>query len=428
MKKISLVALAVATSFSSGFVAAEAKGIDVLTNGWEVHGYMSSNYRLVDGNTFSGNFSKGDYHIAGGSSTGESTNQVEFVLKKNTTYQNGVFANYNLRAEYGNGNTYAYSSSGNQKNNDEAQFEIKEAFIELGALPYLGADSVIWAGHRFLNRSAGLLSGEFWKQSSGLGAGFETKLAGRKFGVAYVSADPKATINDITSERKTRKSFDIYYHGMDIGIGNLDFDTKIMSQKRTSKSPVDEAELGYGVSLTLNTNYYGLDGWAQTGIAYGKGMASNRGVNFGEWNDTFLKNDNTVFLTSYGVWNVNDKLQLGTEITHWELHEVGAWGLNEGGSRTIVAARPSYKINDNFRFELTASYAIEGAGQWHQEDGHWAFVEVAPIFTVNADFFGRPQIKPYIAYMTALEEGVGNKGLDGEKDETVFGVHAEIWF
>ena len=32
---------------------------------------------------------------------------------------------------------------------------------------YLPEGGEIWAGRRFLNREAGILSGEFWKQSSG---------------------------------------------------------------------------------------------------------------------------------------------------------------------------------------------------------------------------------------------------------------------
>jgi maltoporin len=446
MKKVSVIAAAVASALFAGSVAAEsevaldvtsgdsamevevANPTEVTSDGWEVHGYMSSNYRLIDGETNATTFSKGDYHVAGSSATSESTNQVEFVVKKHSEYGNGVWANYNLRAEYGNGNSYAYSSSGNQKNNTDSQFEIKEAFIELGALPYLGNDSVVWAGQRFLNRSAGILSGEFWKQSSGVGAGYETKLGGKKFGVAAVSADPKNTVNDTSLERKTRTSIDLYYYGVDAGIGSLDFDAKLMNQKKNDSSASDEAESGIGLSVTLNSSYYGLDGWAQTGLAYGRGMATNRGVNFGEWNDTFKEDDHSLFFTSYGVWNVSDKVQLGTEFTHWEMMEIGAWGLDEGGSRTMFAARPSYKINDNFRFEVTASYSVEKAEQWHEKDGSWALVEAAPIFTVNADYFGRPQIKPYIAYMTAFEDGVGNKGINGEKDETVVGVHAEIWF
>ncbi|MDK9759140.1 carbohydrate porin, partial [Vibrio sp. D173a] len=43
------------------------------------------------------------------------------------------------------------------------------------------------------------------------------------------------------------------------------------------------------------------------------------------------------------------------------------------------------------------------------------------------DYFGRPQIKPYVTYVTSDDEAAG-LGVDGEKSETILGVHAEIWF
>ncbi|MFA0648372.1 carbohydrate porin, partial [Vibrio cyclitrophicus] len=164
-------------------------------------------------------------------------------------YQNGVWADYVLRTEYGNGNSYAYSSEGGQKKNDDSQFEVKEAFVELGGI--LGEDTSIWGGQRYLNRAAGLLSGEFWKQSSGIGAGIQTKLAGHTAGIAYVMADPDAgsadsyaidckqkdgttstnpneckVKKDGAKERQTLSSIDLYYYGVDAGIGSLDFDFK----------------------------------------------------------------------------------------------------------------------------------------------------------------------------------------------------------
>ncbi|MFA0576947.1 maltoporin, partial [Vibrio sp. 10N.222.49.F1] len=128
MKKVSLIAAAVASALVAGSAFAEndvaldvtsgdsamevevKNPTDVITDGWEVHGYMSSNVRVVDGKTVDTEFGKPDYKTAG--THGKSTNQVEFVIKKHSEYQNGVWADYVLRTEYGNGNSYAYSSEG----------------------------------------------------------------------------------------------------------------------------------------------------------------------------------------------------------------------------------------------------------------------------------------------------------------------------
>ena len=440
MKKVSLIAAAVTTALMAGAAYAEsevaldvtsgdeamevevANPTDVIADGWEIHGYMSSNVRVVDGKTVDTEFGKPDYKTAG--THGKSTNQVEFVVKKHSEYQNGVWADYVLRTEYGNGNSYAYTSSGSQKDNTTAQFEVKEAFVELGGI--LGEDTSIWGGQRFLNRAAGILSGEFWKQSSGIGAGIQTKLGGNTAGIAYMMADTDDSINN-GADRATLSSLDLYYYGVDAGIGSLDFDFKYGQQALDG-----ENDDGFGASVTLNTSYYGLDGWTQNAIAYGKGVMQNRGVNFGGWSGGD-DNAESLFLTSYGVLNISDRVQLGTEVTYITALDQ-LWGA-EGLTRYIVAARPSYKLNDNVRLEATASYGHEEG-----DEGYWGRtgdavesniinLEVATAFTANSDYFGRPQVKPYISYIKADDEASASQiGIENGKDQFVFGVHTEIWF
>ena len=439
MKKVSLIAAAVTTALMAGSVYAEEVALDVtsgdeamevevknptdvIADGWEIHGYMSSNVRVVDGKTVDTEFGKPDYKTAG--THGKSTNQVEFVVKKHSEYQNGVWADYVLRTEYGNGNSYAYTSSGSQKNNTTAQFEVKEAFVELGGI--LGEDTSIWGGQRFLNRAAGILSGEFWKQSSGIGAGIQTKLGGNTAGIAYMMADTDDSINN-GADRATLSSLDLYYYGVDAGIGSLDFDFKYGQQALDG-----ENDDGFGASVTLNTSYYGLDGWTQNAIAYGKGVMQNRGVNFGGWAGGD-DNAESLFLTSYGVLNISERIQLGTEVTYFTA--LDQLFTAEGLTRYIVAARPSYKLNDNVRLEATASYGHEEG-----DEGYWGRtgdavesniinLEVATAFTANSDYFGRPQVKPYISYIKADDEASASQiGINNGDDQFVFGVHTEIWF
>ncbi|SBT12337.1 carbohydrate porin [Vibrio celticus] len=466
MKKVSLIAAAVTTALMAGSVYAEEVALDVtsgdeamevevknptevIADGWEVHGYMSSNVRVADGKTVDTEYGKPDYMTAG--THGKSTNQVEFVIKKHSEYQNGVWADYVLRTEYGNGNSYAYSSSGSQKADTTAQFEVKEAFVELGGI--LGEDTSIWGGQRFLNRAAGILSGEFWKQSSGIGAGIQTKLGGNTAGIAYVMADPDAGSNpDDTlactdpndpdykpeqpcelvpgakGKRTTLSSIDLYYYGVDVGIGSMDFDFKYGQQTLDG-----ENDDGFGASVTLNTSYYGLDGWTQNAIAYGTGVMQNRGVNFGGWSGGG-DDAESLFLTSYGVLNISEKWQLGTEATYFTSLDT-LFG-QEDLTRWIVAARPSYKLNDNVRLEATASYGYEELGDpaaWGKpagvDESKIVNLEIATAFTANSDYFGRPQVKPYISYIKADDEAsAANIGIENGKDQFVFGVHTEIWF
>lgn len=434
--KLVPVAAALLTALTSYNVAAES-ATDILTDGWEIHGYGSMNYRMNDGQSFDTEFGKPDYKTAG--TYGKSSAQVEFVLKKHTEFANGVYSDFIVRAEYGNGDSYYYSSPGSQKWNNSAQFEIKEAYVALGNLPYLPADTEIWSGRRFLNRNASGMSGEFWKQSSGTGLGFETKFNdGQRGGIAIVSADPEAGSLDgvppaqggiADGDRTTLSSLDFYYYGVKGLGGSLDFDLKVMHQ---ANKDGDAADSGVGVGVTYNTSYYGFDGWSQTGLTYGKGLASNRGLNFGSWNSA-PDSDESVFFTTYGVANLGTNWQMGSEITWFQALDTlfGAEDLQRG----LIAVRPTYKVDDNFRWEFTASYGYENG-----KEGYWGRTgdavesqilngEVAAVFTVNADYFGRPQIKPYVSHIKADDAAsAGHLGIKDGDNETIFGVHAEIWF
>jgi len=419
--KYNLLAAAVSTALFSGAATAST---DVVKDGWEVHGYASMNFRSVDGESVDTEYGKPDYKTAG--THGKSTNQVEFVIKKHTEHENGVWSDFVVRTEYGNGNSYAYSSEGGQKKNTQSQFEVKETFVEIGGFSFLGKDTSIWGGQRFLNRSAGILSGEFWKQSSGVGAGIQTKLAGNTAGFAVVTADPDAGQDGASADRTTLTSYDFYYYGVDAGIGSLDFDFKYITQAN------DAEDDGFGAAITLNSSYYGLDGWTQTALSYGKGTAQNRGVNFGSWAGGD-ENQESIFFTSYGVLNISDSWQMGSEFTY--MAALDELFTASGLVRYIAAVRPSYKVNDNLRLEATASYGHEEG-----DEGYWGRTgddmesniinaEIAAAFTVNADYFGRPQIKPYISYIKADDEASASIiGIKNGTDETIVGVHTEIWF
>nr|WP_286196490.1 carbohydrate porin [Thalassotalea sp. G20_0] len=414
------------------------KPTDILTDGWQVNGYIRAGWRLNENGTSTSNeYGKPDYRLAG--TTGKNPNQVEFNISKNTTFANGVWSQLGVRAEYGNGDHSFYSSSGSEdsgkENDDKGAFEVKEAFIRLGGFSYLPENAEIWAGRRFLNREAGILSGEFWKQSSGVGFGYEQN----GNGIAVVSVDagdgvPKA-------EGKTIHSVDFYSYNHNALGGSFNFDLKVMTAGESSNFADNEATNGIGAAITYKRDYYGMSGWTTTALAYGQGLAANRGVNFGQWStgtSTTDRDDGTsIFFTSYGVMNINDSWQMGSEFTY--LHGDKIWGLGtnpaaEGDTvdRMLMAVRPTYKVNDNFRWEFTGSYGMEKSNWGLEENKIDVYAaEIAAVFTVNSDYFGRPQIKPFVTFMTK-DESNGNDGMWGNdnfgKKTYQYGVEAEIWF
>ncbi|EKP0295283.1 carbohydrate porin [Aeromonas veronii] len=448
------IAAAVSMALSSGVVvAADAD------NGWEVHGYGRLGGQWNgDGASKMNTLGKQDYRTV--TSMDENANQVELSVKKKFEGKNGVKGEFVTRAEYGNQNAgdtgYFVSSEGSlQTKRDDAQFEMKEAYVELAGFDFLDKDTKIWAGQRYLNREQGILTKEFWKQSSGVGAGFQNG----GFGMAVVSADDAGQVRNShdfgkTGENRTATSLNIYYYGLQALGGTFDFDLKGMKQSNTdadaasNRDPVTgkytiNADTGVGASIAYNRDYYGFKGWSKTAIAYGEGMASNRGVNFGSWNGGFGKDSKALFLTSYGVADVTPRLQIGTEVTYWAPQHVG-WDGDLDVSRFVAAVQPSYKINDNLRAIFTGSYSVEknekatgGAANWFGSDvdnsdttAKYYALEAAVAFTVDADYWGRPQIKPFVSWVSADDEQfAGNIGIDNNKKSQVFyGVEAEVWF
>ncbi|WP_275724608.1 carbohydrate porin [Vibrio furnissii] len=435
MRKVSVIAAAVVASLAAGSSFAE----DKVNQGWQINGYGHLLYNAGQSLALNESYEhRRDYRAAGASFSGN-PNQVEFTVTRGDNYDNGAWSKYVLKTEYGNnegsGRGFYTSSSGSEGFGESGQLEFKEAYVELGDLSYFPEGLSIWAGKRYLNRQAGIITKEFWKQSSGVGGGIQYK----DMGIAVVSADAGDSYNsklgnvDANGSSTTLTSVDLYYYGVDALSGRFDFDAKIMSRKNVDED--NTAKDGYGLAVTYSRDYYGLDGWTTTALTYGSGIASTKGVNFGQWNGGWDKDDESIFLTSYGVLNVTDNLQIGTELVYWKLYndtKDQVWGSEDGVDRFFFGATPSYKFNENFRLETTLTYAVESLGNgsdWGREKADTSFytATIAPVFTVNADYFGRPQIKPYVTYMKSSEDNYGWSN-DAKGDETRFGVEAEIWF
>ncbi len=456
-KNLRILPLAGAVALLSGnAMAIEApKPTDMLTDGWEVHGYARVSWRLSE-NWVSVNYEYGkdDYNLA--ATTGKNPNQVEFNISKNTTFRNGVRSDLYVRAEYGNGDPSFYSSTGSEDSNNlnEGPFEMKEAYLRLGGLGYLPEDGSIWAGRRFLNREQGLLSAEFWKQSSGVGFGYEQNGTG----IAIVSVDPGEKAEK--PDGKTLHSLDLYTYNHKMLGGSFNFDVKAMKVGDKDNYGPNDAKDGVGASITYNRDYYGFDGWSLTALAYGYGLAGNRGVNFGQWSGGVStvdgKKGNSIFFTSYGVLNINDRWQMASEVTYLHGEKIFGLGAIEGDviasdgntvDRLLVALRPFYKVNDNFRWEFTLSYGFEkdyfdtvpaptdATKKIKIENKTNIYAaEIAAVFTVNSDYFGRPQIKPFFTFMSkdssnaAIDKLGWGSYANNDKSTYQFGVEGEIWF
>lgn len=414
---------------------------------WTVGAYGKFKYDFGESHRKSSTWEHRRDMRAAGPFFSANTNQVEFSLKRKAKHKHGAWSEYVLRTEYGNneggnGETFYGSSSGNEGHLETGQLEFKEAYVEVGSLSFMPKNSSLWAGRRFLNRQQGLITKEFWKQSSGVGAG----ITFGDFGLAVVSADAgegssngqsAKNNNDkvINGKHTTLNSLDAYLYSVELtDTYKLEFDAKYMWRANDDELPDGAATDGFGASIMLVGDYWGMPGWTVTAITYGEGMAANRGVNFGQWSDGYTEDGSAIFFTQNGVWTVSDMVQLGTEVTYWGLKD--NWG-QDSVDRLFVGVTPSIKFNDNFRLELIGTYAtqdLDDADNWggkangHEDSEVFMTATIAPVFTVNADYFGRPQIKAYATYMTSDNDSRRWIASSDEESEVVYGVEAEIWF
>ncbi len=424
-KKILLATAILACSMSSVAMASDL----------ELHGYAKTGV-MVDSELNSVGTNAPDGLLRSRASYNGTTldvpaNQFELVGTKKFSSDNGAQGRLDFRLEYGNRTDGAYdyysSSGGEGKQNF---FELKEAYVTLEKLDFLPKDSSVWAGRKFYGRDSGALTGEFWKQSSGVGFGYDTN----KFSMALVGADlNKSTADD--GKEKTAFVLDTRIKNIKVPGGNVELQVNLYTQKNAKTA--DElnnpksADSGLGLGITYNIDgYYGVKkGWSKAGLAYGKGLGgSAKGLNFGSWLGDDVEDSKSILATTYGMVNLTDKLQVGTEVTLHNAEKVfGVDDLNRFG----VTVNPSYKMTKNLRMTAEVAFTTETFKKTGGADldNVTTSLTLAPVITMNNDFYGRPQIKPFITFVNVDDKGSSKwHRYDGKDSGTFAGVVAEVWF
>ncbi len=429
-KKMLLATAILACSMSSVAMASDL----------ELHGYAKTGITL-DSDLSSGgsDFSKGNYFL--GTNGKNPANQFELVGTKRFSSDNGAQGRLDFRLEYGNGTdgeTYYYSSSGGE--GKENFFELKEAYVTLEKLDFLPEGSSVWAGRKFYGRDATFSSGEFWKQSSGVGFGYETN----KFAMAVVGADSDKSTTD--GDRQTALVLDTRIKNIQVPGGSLEAQVNLYTQKNAKTSDEsgnsNTADSGVGVGLTYNINkWYGVkDGWSKAAVSMGTGLGGANacgGLNFGSWTagGDKHKDAKALFATTYGLVNLSDKLQMGTEFSYLQGDKM--FGTSEGTiTRTGASISPSYKVSKNLRLTAEASIGMQKLPKstiaaWKKpadskETEIRTALTLAPVITLNNDFYGRPQIKPFVTF-GKTNDGTANL-YNKKQSATLFGVVGEVWF
>lgn len=140
-----------------------------------------------------------------------------------------------------------------------------------------------------------------------------------------------------------------------------------------------------------------------------------------------MEDSKSILATTYGVANLTDKLQVGTEVT---LHNGEKVFKADDINRFGITVNPSYKITKNLRMTAEAAFTTETYKNSGADlDNATTSLTLAPVITMNNDFYGRPQIKPFITFVNVDAKGSAKwASYDGKDSGTFAGVVAEVWF
>lgn len=409
-------------------------------NAWTINGYGRSTLRASKSNDW--NTSDIEPHVdnfLGRLGKESETNYLELVAKRRFEGKNGSWAELNLRTEYGNDYALA-DSSVPDGDDDSTQFELKEMFVEMGGLDILPTDSTIWAGRRYYKRNAGPFTDDYFVQSSAVGIGYDAPA----WAIAFmgVDSDEDTTDNKIDDGKSSHNTIYVLDTRLE-GIEGWEFQANFYFDGNDEKVAPTDAETGYALRATkFHNSFYGSGvGWSQTSLIYGAGLAGGAaGTNFGEWVPSQIDKDAKMYrLASYGQVDINDIWSLGAEFNFQAGNEENPWVTD--GNKWGFVLRPQQAITDHFKMVYELTYGdrdINADWNGYENYSAWA-ITIAPTFTIDSGFWGRPEIRTFVSYINNdasiaatdsnnIKTGEYNDIFNGSDYEILVGTQVEFWF
>ncbi|PMH43125.1 maltoporin [Vibrio sp. 10N.286.49.B3] len=398
MKKISVIAAAVAATLSAGAFASV-----------DFHGYARAGVGLSGEN---------------GQNLGVDKSKVGRLGNENDLYAE-IGLGKELYAE-GDVSFYldslvAYGADGN--NNWEGQSPaLRQMNVQAKGLISGDKDAVLWAGQRYYQRKdIHITDFYFLDTSGGAGAGIENlSVGGSKFSLALM--------HDDGSEDGTKVNgytLDARFAGIDLGEKTnlelaLAYDFANARQDQTVKADdgvLFTAVLGHGLSNGFNQTVfqYGTN-------SYGHQMGTYGG---GGWYDRSGDNNDAdgFRIINWGVTGFGDAWEMGHTVMF-----ASASDTKDGDITAYNAViRPMYKWNDNMRTILEAGYhsdEFKEAGK--TTDKAASKLTLAQAWSAGSSFWARPEIRVYGSYFMDHE----NDDAYGTGKDTEFsvGVQMEAWW
>ncbi|MGR5166336.1 maltoporin LamB [Vibrio astriarenae] len=432
MKKVSVIAAAVAASLSAGAFAAAV----------DFHGYARA------GAGISGEGSHVTYEK---NKVGRLGNEDDLYAEigLNAELYNQGDVSFNLES------LVAYGQAGN--NNWEGNANALRVMNVQAKGLFSDKDAVLWAGQRYYQRKdIHITDFYFLDTSGGAGGGIENvSLGGGKFSAAIMHDDGSQSVSstskewvynpalcadgnpadeacyeykDVTTESSETVSgytLDVRYAGINLWDGaNLEL---AVAYDFASEAKGQDVKADDGVLLTAVIGQGLSNGFNQTVLqygtsSYGKQMATYGG---GGWFDrSGGNNDADGFrIINWGVTGFGDSWEVGHTAMYAQASDTDKGDLTAYN----LVVRPVYKWDENMKTIFEGGYFYDEAKESGSKDkASGSKLTIAQAWSAGSSFWARPEIRIYGSYFMDHEV---DRFDGGESDsEFTVGIQMEAWW
>ncbi|MEZ8783745.1 maltoporin LamB [Vibrio splendidus] len=412
MKKVSLIAAAVATTLAAGsafavdFNGYMRAGTGISGNG---NGDVSVNKNGI-GRLGNENDNYSEFGLAEELKTGEQTWRVESMIASGAPGANGW---------------------------EDSDFNVAQFAVKAKGVLSFDQEATLWAGKTYYQRKDIHITDFYYLNTSGTGGGVENiSIGDQKLSVAL--------IQDGDTDDSTGYIFDARL--ANIGLwqdASLEF-ALAYNFATDSNDASESADDGLLASAILHQGT--SNGFHQTVLQYGTNGYGVQAANFWGSGSYYARgtdafNDASGFrLINWGVMNLGESWEMGHQLAYLAGSDIGGQIGGDGADSSnatgktfdidqySAVVRPMYKWNDTMRTIFEAGYnageKISDGGLAKEDFGNAKFT-VAQAWAMGDSFWARPEIRVYGSYILDTEN---KDAFNGDDTEYVFGIQAEAWW
>lgn len=393
----------------------------------------------------------------------------EFRLGNETTYAEAYFTGHLLKPEkdkpfFDANMTFAYNPQMNSQYGDTTTntdyTQVIQAFVSGGRFDDMHFSA--WAGKRFY-RDVDIHMDDFYyfADMSGVGGGFEEISLGNGTLAIALLQHSDNTLQKTTNGVPSKQALDLRWRALKL----TQEDSLHLWAAAAYSAPGTGFKLDTTTGLyTIRTDYeagHGFAGGARyqhdfseksfnnVAVMYGTGQMENltmdNSMAYAE-NGTHINDRKRLRVVENPVVELNDHLGLSMAFVYEDVDK----GLNGDRERWYSAGvRPIYYFSDHYHLAFEVGYSSvndsseTGAGGARAGERTLTRVTIAPEIALTKGFLARPVIRAFATYsrwntanadttnassLIGSLNGQNINALDGRRDETQFGVEAEVWF